>query len=1169
MFNKIHLSIFFILALSFTFVFGDNVPEQINGHTVITESDDECGIGSYNGTPVVATFSFSICKEDIAYNVLYTVFVDLFNENEILQAFLYGNNDTTFSQKAYSYKLGGPIVALLAAVTQLVFVVGSIILGYSTIKALFLSAQTGDFMGKWHTVWVPLRSLLVIFLIFPMGSLSLIQIFIIILALFAIMLGNYMWGAFLSFVQMETYEISGNTFYEDQMESYSYANTILAASLCQDRTVKAIRYEKFPGSMTTSLKNDFFSIFNNREKERAYLQNVKECIDKELYARYVDYPVSTNRLASISFENKRDCDKNGFEFGNEYAPQFHGEPYSCGSIVFSLPVLDNELSELLNPEGAEANKSFFGQGDLNEIINNFVVNAFDNSSPDQILSGIKSKVSSAMEADNENFNITQEFNEEIEILKNKLSSVATSDILGAISGDINDTSVHKKLLYVGYNLAYASLLGNYNPEGNYFAGGNEVGAKEIIISPLYATYLMGENLLADAYDLNKGVLEEGVFKEVIYQYGEEASKNLQYYNCLKIFPEIAEESKETYELMKRIVNDDKEEGGKKDPRSLSLYLECIDLDMKSNGGDLEVNWTTNGLDNVFSNYKASNHDNFLVVANDKGNEFLKEALSNKMTLAAYSFIVRRAITESYAEVAKEAVDQDLPLKMRRMGFSSAGSYILNVSSEQNNSKSYLGRILNSVRYGSSNYDTNFVNIDSLESFNKVTFKEMNLPGFSDMRAGNSIPEINSNENVEYNTDSEGFAAFMVSVENYITSPLIYLKKMSGLDTNLTLREGIKRCFEDYGSDSAQCGITDIHPLNALTFMGHDIVDSAITLLMIKAVVSGLVYALNKFQGAMAAGTVSAGDTSDGFLKKTGRKILNGLKAVVKGLGLIATLLIGVLYAVDFVLSFLTPFIYTFLIVGIFFAYVLPTVPYIAFMIVFMGWIVLIFELLVAAPIWLLIMSIPDEKGNPRASLSAVWSFFGQLLLKPMVMVLALVFGWFLASLSVFFINITIAGAIAPIVENTLETTIVSLVNVIMFYLTYLVIVYIALNHSFKVINTMPDNIFKWLNIKTMGDDGNISQLQAEQMLKTVLANNIITGALSGPNEKIDELKKNAIRDKKQKESDLQRASEQESIQNMQNKSGINNQSFENNSKPDLKPEQPKVDNNSKKNIDKE
>ncbi len=103
----------------------------------------------------------------------------------------------------------------------------------------------------------------------------------------------------------------------------------------------------------------------------------------------------------------------------------------------------------------------------------------------------------------------------------------------------------------------------------------------------------------------------------------------------------------------------------------------------------------------------------------------------------------------------------------------------------------------------------------------------------------------------------------------------------------------------------------------------------------------------------------------------------------------------------------------------------------------------------------------------------------------------------------------------------------------MFYLTYLVVVYIALNHSFKIINTLPDQVFKWLNIKTMGDDSSISQLQAEQMLKTVLANSIVTSAFSGPNAKIDQLKNDVIKGRKERKKEQDAKVAEDNVRNMQ------------------------------------
>lgn len=225
-----------VFSLSSPAFAGQTLAEQEEALQNIEEI--ECGVVNESGNEVVAPRSFSLCKEDITYNAFYYMFAEIFNDNDMLKRMLFeGDRDVFSNVAADASGISGPVMTVLSAVTYLVFIIASIILSYVTIKYLYRTATSGEFGGNWHSVWVPLRSLLAIMLIAPIGGVSIVQVIVMIAALIGAGLGNYLWGAFLNKFQMDAF-IEGSENKINRDLAYSQANTLVETQLCMDRTKK-------------------------------------------------------------------------------------------------------------------------------------------------------------------------------------------------------------------------------------------------------------------------------------------------------------------------------------------------------------------------------------------------------------------------------------------------------------------------------------------------------------------------------------------------------------------------------------------------------------------------------------------------------------------------------------------------------------------------------------------------------------------------------------------------------------------------------------------------------------------------------------------------------------------------------------------------------------------
>ncbi|PCJ03234.1 MAG: hypothetical protein COB14_00440 [Alphaproteobacteria bacterium] len=170
-------------------------------------------------------------------------------------------------------------------------------------------------------------------------------------------------------------------------------------------------------------------------------------------------------------------------------------------------------------------------------------------------------------------------------------------------------------------------------------------------------------------------------------------------------------------------------------------------------------------------------------------------------------------------------------------------------------------------------------------------------------------------------------------------------------------------------------------------------------------------------------------------------------------------------------------------VGFVLFYVVPFLPFIYFFFAVGGWIKGIFEAMVGAPLWALAHIRIDGHGMPgNAAINGYFLIF-EVFLRPILTVFGL-----LASISIFSALIDVLNSIFSIVtENVggfdmdVELTataatskqqyIRSKVDEFFFTVIYAIIVYLIGMSSFKLIDTIPNNILRWMgqSVATFGD----------------------------------------------------------------------------------------------------
>lgn len=1081
---------FFALFLSFiTITFTNSAEAGYFSNSVEAEGSDCGAMGSGD---LVAPKSFSICKEDLAYNILYMSFSKIFNTFPILKAFVF-EDAGSLDMEGYANDMGGAILAVILGLTQIVFIVGGIVLGLVTVKVIFKSMTSGEFLGKGVSrVWLILRSLGVIFLIFPIDStISLAQLFIIMVALFSIMGGNFFYGLFLSVQQTQSL-VAEENYEENYAKSVGQAEAMVQMSLCQARTIKSIRNKNFKDYDDGWLTDLNFT---------TQLKRISNCIAPEIYYTYPSANIGGSgskygNVEAIKFTKKEMCEGvGGTLVFSDYDPKYHGYPFSCGVITFSNPDI-----------GIEANSSA-GRDDTNDIfisttqtaIDNYVAGGYSAYKSSEKLSGfagITAKIKNGQQ-----FNWS-DLDSQVNSVSTSLTSLGKTLYENVKKETDHNTAV--KTLFVANSLLLNNLLGAQSSSAESIPTGKDVATA--LVMPGGIAGMAGSEISKAMQD--KYAMKDSDLIKNLEKYSVDASSSLDEAHCLNNFSKVFDSTQKTLTGLKDFDDTDFEDYKK----AGDFFGECLWFVPENEknqrysksavedvqGTKIVLTFGSPEASSLLSNYNdKETRQKLNQIKDQKLPELFLSAQADKMTLASHFYVVRSAVKKSMLDVLNESTDKELPKKMRKMGFASFGGFILQMSADQTNANRYIKQINSSVRWSSlSEEGGNGYFIDEAAYGNaeestiakeKEKFQVMTLGGYFSAGANTNTIVTAAGTGGDSSVEDEDsvFVKFLFRpLEDSLTAPLVYLKKMGGTDINLPLREGVAKCFKE-----SNCYPGEIHPVNALSYMGVDLIDSSVNFFLLHAVLAVLKAALDM--------------ESDGGSIKGGWK--GKVASIVDKIPLVAIAKTGVNIA-HAVTTALAPIFSALFLMGIFFGYMLPIMPYAAFFIMFLGWLVFIFQLLFTIPIWLIMIAIPAPNGQPRGNVSLLWQYSLLLLLKPSLMVIGLIIAWFFSIVSIFFINMTLFGALGPVFEASNGNFIMKFIDIIMFYFVYLVVVFVALKHSFSIISTFPDSAAKALELRGYDDRSTISNVGAEQLLGLMIVNRVKDSVTQAFNTAVNEFK---------------------------------------------------------------
>lgn len=240
------------------------------------------------------------------------------------------------------------------------------------------------------------------------------------------------------------------------------------------------------------------------------------------------------------------------------------------------------------------------------------------------------------------------------------------------------------------------------------------------------------------------------------------------------------------------------------------------------------------------------------------------------------------------------------------------------------------------------------------------------------------------------------------------------------------------------------------------------------------------------------------------MKRMGDNLINLAGLSILGKGLVAMGVLGNLPGVGLALQTATMlFAPPILIVGVLLAYILPWTPFMMWMGVFVGWLLLCIQAMVAAPIWAVMHLHPsgdDLTGKAGNGYNLVLS----LLLRPMLMVIGLIGSITLLNLMGQLYNRVFADVFISTQQDS--NAFIWIIGMFMSGLIYCYGMWTIIQKAFSIMHELPDQIIEWF-----GQSSNVLGKSAQEVGNSAgmiagaqVASNMTNAGLGLVNKKIDD-----------------------------------------------------------------
>ena len=1025
-----------------------------------------CGI---NDNGFINPISGEICAEDQSFRIFYKLFPDVFNkivfkiiEPNDLMGVAVLEEDSIEVYRGYQYAL----IYGFKAMIEMGYALLGIFIFYYSLMSLLRGMESGEFMGKdWSFGGTIQKYSFLAVMLVPLGNgLVVGQILIFILIIVGIYLGNYMWGVYLSYLEVgpDPSNAMGilltknlNETEEQKLEAQeklmrslvqhggnhlmfnadNIVEKMIDINLCKIKTEQYIVEKNL-----SSIKNDNISI---QEFTKCAIKNPQNAQVKNLKVSGIDgvetedafllYNLESSEISNIDNPNRKvyfrtkSIDFGGYTQNQSacYNTSFDAN-YNCGNAISSVP-------EIKDPKVKEALKAidFFNKyksftGDFDET--NLASVIYSNWEP------IRSDLIDYYSDNTKNLRPDNE--DKIKFISYLYHQMIYTDlIMGNISGILPS-----QLARSGRSVINLKVPADFIPDSG-----------------------------ANIYSMLK-----------INEKAQEMAEKIVEFNCIS--------NVELLRRSQRLMNQLNDGNG----ISGEISATCLKMDSI---GDYDLYGT---------DFFESENDPVQLAADlaSRGQELREDLRSSYDKLAKKIMLLNSGIEGSFYKSMTSLPSGTLVQELRKKGWFSLGSYIFKISKEKEIEHKMLSAIRNSISFKSNIPNRRYISADAYDGA-ESSERNANYENMSYSK-DKLIDKLVSDENKIFplaerkfvaNTDGASYVndflsdklldsnltyatSDLDSIMHLFTNPFSSFKTAVGYPKDTSVRLGsLTECLNE---PDVECPVPKENPLVGLSNFGNQLIEVGATAMAASVMMTKASEMLSKRI------ETSIGSVSDGENKNP------------KGAPFLPKALLGAVDFINIFFTILAAFSAILLIIGMLFSYAIPLIPFVAFTVAFVAWVVFCIQALFLFPLWCVfgLRIVANSNTNSEIYRSA-YNIMIQIAFKPIIIVVAYILVWSLLSVLVGILNLTIVSYIVGSFEVR-GMLLEDLISSIVLMLVYGFLLFIVVNMAFKMLHELINKIFGCLNVANPND----TSMNPEDAMKGVLTAGIMASVINKPSQDI-------------------------------------------------------------------
>lgn len=156
--------------------------------------------------------------------------------------------------------------------------------------------------------------------------------------------------------------------------------------------------------------------------------------------------------------------------------------------------------------------------------------------------------------------------------------------------------------------------------------------------------------------------------------------------------------------------------------------------------------------------------------------------------------------------------------------------------------------------------------------------------------------------------------------------------------------------------------------------------------------------------------------------------------------------------------------------GVFLAYILPIIPFVYFSFAVIGWVLEIFEAVIAMPLWALAHLRIEGDGMPGQAAISGYQLLLMILIRPTLIVFGLIGGYVIFGAAMFFF-VTLFNSATAITQSDIAGNSIGAIGVFVYTIIFTFLAYNIALMCFKMIDDVPKGMLRWIGagVSTFGD----------------------------------------------------------------------------------------------------